>query len=149
MRKVLVAALIGILIGWMAPAYAVVGTATITVTDGQKPIPGATVKITFKTSSGHRRRVTRKTSSTGKVTVRVPENTDKIEITATARKCKTGHKTTGGGIFGWDTSLDLICSNGPNHHLPPARGASSPQKGGGLDITLERGGDPSAAGGGD
>ena len=71
MRKFVMTAVAGILIGWMAPAFAVVGTTTISVTDGQSAIPHATVTVTFKNEKGRRiHRVKRRTSSSGTVRVR-------------------------------------------------------------------------------
>ena len=122
MRKFIIAAIAGILIGLTGSAFAVVGTSTITVTDGQSEIPNATVKITFKTETGKRiSTVTRRTPRSGKVTVKIPDKTTSIEITAVAPSCRPGQETTSGGLFGWNVSLALRCQGRGRSFVPTSR----------------------------
>lgn len=121
MRKFMFGAAIAAVV-WAAPAWAIIGSTTIKVTDRGQPIPTATVTLTFKDKAGKpvgkpvRRRATR----AGTPKIKIPDNTATVDISVrTPRRTVRRKSVDVGQLTDKDFTIDV-----PGGSRPPVRSRS-------------------------
>jgi outer membrane immunogenic protein len=85
MRRFILASVSVCALAWSSSAWAVVGSTTVTASDGAKPIAGATISVTFKDAAGRALRSPRpQPARTGKRTIKIPPGAVSADISVTA-----------------------------------------------------------------
>jgi hypothetical protein len=107
---------------WAVPAWAIIGSTTIKITDGGQPVPTATVTLTFKDKAGKPvgKRVRRRATRVGTPQIKIPDNTATVDISVrTPRRSIRRNSVDVGQLTDKDFTIDV-----PGGSRPAARAKS-------------------------